>query len=138
MTTVHLGRQRGGAGFARTVAIKRPHPDLAKDPEFAAEWDRRHLARRIRALRVARNFTQQEIAERSGTTQSAIARLESGARWSESPGTYQASASQGANVEVSNPTEYRPRNTPVMRRSGRRSHGAEDTDQSRRIVESVE
>ena len=34
MATVHLGRLLGPAGFSRTVAIKRLHPHLAKDPEF--------------------------------------------------------------------------------------------------------
>ena len=49
-----------------------------KDPEFAAEWDRRQLARRIRELREGRRFSQAELAARAHTTQSAIARLESG------------------------------------------------------------
>ena len=50
----------------------------AKDSEFAVEWDNRQLARRIRALRIARNLTQAELARRIATTQSAIARLEGG------------------------------------------------------------
>ena len=50
----------------------------AKDPEFAAEWDKRQLAHRVRALREARKLTQAQIAVRAGTTQSAVARLESG------------------------------------------------------------
>jgi serine/threonine-protein kinase len=36
MATVHLGRLVGPAGFGRTVAIKRLHPHLAKEPEFVA------------------------------------------------------------------------------------------------------
>lgn len=50
----------------------------AKDREFAEEWDNRQLARRIRSLRVARKLTQEALARRTATTQSAIARLESG------------------------------------------------------------
>lgn len=50
----------------------------AKDPDFAEEWDKRKLARRIRALREAQNWTQAQMAIRVRTTQSAIARLESG------------------------------------------------------------
>ncbi len=50
----------------------------AKDPEFAAEWDKRQLARRIRKLREGQNLTQAQLAVRAHTTQSAIARLESG------------------------------------------------------------
>ncbi len=34
MATVHLGRLVGPGGFGRTVAIKRLHPHLAKEPEF--------------------------------------------------------------------------------------------------------
>jgi serine/threonine-protein kinase len=49
MATVHFGRLRGDAGFARTVAIKRLHPTLAEDPEFAAMFlDEARLVARIR------------------------------------------------------------------------------------------
>jgi serine/threonine-protein kinase len=36
MATVYFGRLIGEAGFSRTVAIKRLHPQLAKDPDLAA------------------------------------------------------------------------------------------------------
>jgi serine/threonine-protein kinase len=36
MATVHLGRLLGSAGFTRPVAIKRLHPQFAKDPAFVA------------------------------------------------------------------------------------------------------
>jgi serine/threonine-protein kinase len=49
MATVHLGRLRGAAGFARTVAIKRLHSQFARDPEFIAMFlDEARLAARIR------------------------------------------------------------------------------------------
>jgi eukaryotic-like serine/threonine-protein kinase len=49
MATVHYGRMTGSAGFARTVAIKRLHPQFAKSPEFAAMLiDEARLAARIR------------------------------------------------------------------------------------------
>jgi eukaryotic-like serine/threonine-protein kinase len=49
MATVHLGRLLGAAGFARTVAIKRLHPQYAKDPAFVAMLvDEARLAARIR------------------------------------------------------------------------------------------
>src|SRR5215472_8545252 len=49
MATVHLGRLRGGGGFARTVAIKRLHPMYAKDPDIVAMLlDEGRLASRIR------------------------------------------------------------------------------------------
>src|SRR5450755_4754783 len=49
MASVHLGRLVGEAGFARTVAIKRMHPQFALDPEFVAMFhDEARLAARIR------------------------------------------------------------------------------------------
>ena len=45
MATVHLGRLLGPAGFSRTVAIKRLHPQFAKDPEFVVDVPRRGAAR---------------------------------------------------------------------------------------------
>jgi serine/threonine-protein kinase len=48
MATVHFGRLLGPAGFTRTVAIKRLHPQFAKDPEFVAMFlDEARLAARI-------------------------------------------------------------------------------------------
>lgn len=48
MATVHFGRLLGPAGFSRTVAIKRLHPQYAKDPEFVAMFlDEARLAARI-------------------------------------------------------------------------------------------
>jgi eukaryotic-like serine/threonine-protein kinase len=48
MATVHVGRLLGSAGFARTVAIKRMHPHLAKDPEFVSMFvDEARLAARV-------------------------------------------------------------------------------------------
>jgi serine/threonine-protein kinase len=49
MATVHLGRSLGAVGFSRAVAIKRPHPQFAKDPSFVAMFvDEARLAARIR------------------------------------------------------------------------------------------
>src|SRR5437868_956560 len=49
MATVYLGRLTGSGGFARTVAIKRLHPQFAKDPEFVTMFlDEARLAARIR------------------------------------------------------------------------------------------
>lgn len=49
MASVHLGRLRGAAGFARTVAIKRLHAQYARDPAFVSMLvDEARLAARIR------------------------------------------------------------------------------------------
>src|SRR5215813_12910230 len=46
--TVHLGRLLGPSGFGRTVAIKRLHPQFAKDPHFHSMFlDEARLAVRI-------------------------------------------------------------------------------------------
>jgi serine/threonine-protein kinase len=49
MATVHFGRLLGPVGFARTVAIKRLHPQFAQDPEFVSMFlDEARVAARIR------------------------------------------------------------------------------------------
>src|SRR5512143_979876 len=49
MATVHFGRLLGQVGFSRTVAIKRLHPQFAKDPEFVSMFlDEARIAARIR------------------------------------------------------------------------------------------
>jgi len=49
MATVHLGKMSGPFGFNSTVAIKRLHPQLAKDPQFVAMFlDEARLASRVR------------------------------------------------------------------------------------------
>ncbi len=48
MATVHLGRLVGQVGFSRTVAVKRLHPQYAKDEEFVSMFvDEARLASRI-------------------------------------------------------------------------------------------
>ncbi len=49
MATVHLGRLRGEVGFSRTVAIKRMHPQYAKEADFVSMFvDEARLVARIR------------------------------------------------------------------------------------------
>ena len=49
MATVHYGRLHGPVGFSRTVAVKRLHPQFARDREFVAMFiDEARLAARIR------------------------------------------------------------------------------------------
>jgi hypothetical protein len=53
MATVFFGRLRGPAGFTRTVAIKRLHPQFAAQPEFVSMFvDEARLASRIRSPHV--------------------------------------------------------------------------------------
>jgi len=54
MASVHIGRLLGPVGFSRTVAIKRLHPQFARDPEFVTMFlDEARLAARIRHPNVA-------------------------------------------------------------------------------------
>jgi len=49
MATVHFGRLLGPVGFTRTVAVKRLHAHLAKDPDFVSMFlDEARLAARVR------------------------------------------------------------------------------------------
>lgn len=49
MASVHLGRMQGPVGFSRTVAVKRLHPQFARDRAFAKMFvDEARLASRIR------------------------------------------------------------------------------------------
>lgn len=49
MASVHVGQLLGPVGFSRTVAIKRLHPQFARDPEFVTMFlDEARLAARIR------------------------------------------------------------------------------------------
>ncbi len=48
MATVHFGRLVGAVGFTRPVAIKRLHPQFAKDPTFRAGFiDEARIVSRI-------------------------------------------------------------------------------------------
>ncbi len=48
MATVHIGRLLGQPSLSRTVAIKRLHPQYAKDPEFSSMFlDEARVAARI-------------------------------------------------------------------------------------------
>src|ERR1700723_153773 len=49
MASVHIGRLLGPVGFARTIAVKRMHPQFAEDPEFVSMFlDEARLTARIR------------------------------------------------------------------------------------------
>ena len=56
--------------------------DKLKDPEFKAEYDRQEpefaVIRAVLRARMDKGITQKQLAEKVGTKQSAIARLESG------------------------------------------------------------
>lgn len=65
-----------------TIAFEEVKREALKNPKVRAEYDalaeRYALIRRIVSARAEAGLTQREIAERMGTTQSVIARLEGG------------------------------------------------------------
>lgn len=62
--------------------LKDKHLELLQDPEYAKEFQEQeeefNIARELIRARTQAGFTQSDVAERMGTTQSAIARMESG------------------------------------------------------------
>src|ERR1700722_18120728 len=57
MATVYFGRLEGPGGCRRTVAIKRLHPHIAKDPDFVAMFlDEARLVARIHHPNVVQTF----------------------------------------------------------------------------------
>lgn len=68
---------KGGAVYFSDL-----HKEAMKDPEFRKEYEllkpEYDLRRAILDARIKKGMTQAEIARRAGTTQSAIARFESG------------------------------------------------------------
>ena len=66
----------------KSVPFESLRDDLLQDNELRREHDRLEegfqLAKEVIALRIASNLTQKQLAERMGTSQPAIARLESG------------------------------------------------------------
>ena len=64
--------------------LKTLRAELLADPETRAEYDAManefKMARELTAARSRAGLTQGEVAERMGTTQSVVARLESGRR----------------------------------------------------------
>ena len=62
----------GGTVAEHAAALK------SADPKFALAYDKLRLAQKLRRLREASDVSQLQLAARIGTTQSAIARTESG------------------------------------------------------------
>lgn len=57
MASVHLGRLLGAAGFSRTVAVKKLHAHLARNPQFVQRFiDEARIASRIRHANVVQTL----------------------------------------------------------------------------------
>lgn len=63
---------------AKTVSLEEAKADLMQDPEFCRAYEELEPAYQVARLRIMRGLTQQQLADLVGTSQSSIARLESG------------------------------------------------------------
>jgi transcriptional regulator with XRE-family HTH domain len=63
-----------------TIPFEESKVRWMQDPEFKAEYEALEPADQVARLRIERGLTQEELAERAGTQQPSIARLESGRR----------------------------------------------------------
>ncbi len=70
------------------------------DPEFRKAYEELEPAYQIARLRIMRGLTQEALAEKMGTTQSSIARLESGARDVTMPTLRKAAEALGAELTI--------------------------------------
>jgi len=65
-----------------SIEFNKIKKELLKDPEFKKEYENLsgeyQIARMLIMARLESGLTQQEVAERMGTSQSAVARMESG------------------------------------------------------------
>lgn len=86
------------------IEFRTLHREWMKDPEFRKAYDalepKYALIREILDARIKRGITQAQIAKRAGTTQSAIARFESGVGNPTLDFMQRVSAAVGARLEV--------------------------------------
>ena len=62
----------------KTVSLNEVLEDKLRDPEFRQAYEELEPAYQVARLRIMRGLTQGQLAERVGTKQPSIARLESG------------------------------------------------------------
>ncbi|MHB0876282.1 MAG: helix-turn-helix domain-containing protein [Anaerolineae bacterium] len=63
---------------AKTIPLEEWEAEQLRDPDFRKAYDALEPAYQVARLRIMRGLTQKQLAELVGTTQSSIARLESG------------------------------------------------------------
>lgn len=80
--TAAPGKMKSGGGKARLVPYEEVRSRILADPAVRLEYDRlkirRELGRAVLEARQQACLTQAQVAERAGTRQSVIARLEGG------------------------------------------------------------
>lgn len=66
--------------MARNITFEEWEAEQLQDPEFCAAAAELEPGHQVARLRILQGLTQEQLAARANTTQSAIARLESGKR----------------------------------------------------------
>ena len=89
----------------KTIPLSEVSKEWFKDPEFVREYDALEeefaLASAVIGARARAGLTQEELAERMGTSQSAIARLESGRSRPSTTTLAKLAAATGTKLRVS-------------------------------------
>ena len=102
-----------------TKSLKDYRTKLLADPEVKAAYEALAedytLARAIIQARHMSGLTQEELAQRMGTTQSVIARLESGKHWPSSQTLQRIAQATGTHLQVQfvTPARRATRHVPV-------------------------
>ena len=97
-----------------TIPWSKVHKKWMEDPEYRVAYEALapefELAKELLAARARAGLSQAELAERMGTTQSAIARIESGRQKPSTRTLERYAEATGSKVQISLvPTEPRPR-----------------------------
>jgi transcriptional regulator with XRE-family HTH domain len=71
-----------------------------EDPEFRAEWEAQEPVYQLARLRIIRGLTQKELADKIGTQQPSIARLEGGKTEPTIPFLRRVAAALNARLEI--------------------------------------
>jgi ribosome-binding protein aMBF1 (putative translation factor) len=83
------------------IPVSEVSKEWFKDPEFAREYEALEVPFAVIGARARAGLTQEELAERMGTSQSAIARLESGRSRPSTTTLAKLAAATGTKLRVS-------------------------------------
>jgi ribosome-binding protein aMBF1 (putative translation factor) len=100
----------------RSISVEEAAKEWFKDPEFAAEYDALEeefaLAAALIRARSAADMTQEDVAQAMGTTQTVIARLESGRQMPSTRTLQRFAKATGSKLRFSfEPSSHRSRRT---------------------------